>query len=138
MYQNPVLFPPISNREGWLQTVQVCDDDTGDLISLVDGNGNPIYQIYLDIVHGKGRSYDDSCPYYGGAENGAIISASLADYLSIVDTGTINIRIPMSVIRTLHGNRTYDVFLRLEDASNDDGRQLLIGRLPVAYGGPGL
>ncbi len=34
MYENPVLFPQISNRESWNQIVQIADDDTGDLIAL--------------------------------------------------------------------------------------------------------
>jgi hypothetical protein len=32
-------------------------------------------------------------------------------------------------------HRTYDVFLTIDPINEDDGRQLLIGRLPVFYGG---
>ena len=35
MYQNPVLLPQFSNREDFLLTMQVFDDDTFDLIDLV-------------------------------------------------------------------------------------------------------
>ena len=63
--------------------------------------------------------------------------ASLADYISIPDTGTIQIQIPYTVVQKLNGGKTYDVFLRLEDAVNADARQLLIGKLPVYHGGRG-
>jgi hypothetical protein len=54
--------------------------------------------------------------------------------LSIVDVGTIQIMVPKSVMQTLQP-RTYDVYLTIDPNGEDDGRQLLIGRLPVLYGG---
>jgi hypothetical protein len=47
----------------------------------------------------------------------------------------IDIQIPKSVMKTLHGRNSYDVYLTIEDTAGDDGRQLLIGRLPVFNGG---
>jgi hypothetical protein len=38
-------------------------------------------------------------------------------------------------MKTLHGRSTYDIYLTIEDTAGDDGRQLLIGRLPVFSGG---
>jgi hypothetical protein len=35
MYQNPVLFPQVTNREDFTQTVSLFDDDTGELLDLV-------------------------------------------------------------------------------------------------------
>lgn len=136
MYAQPVLFPAVSNRETWLQTVQIADDETGDLIALTDDNGVPLYAVYLDIMPERrlGSYGSDYSSFYDDC-GGASISASLNDYLSIPDTGTIQIQVPYTVMATLHGGRTYDVFLRLEDAANSDARQLLIGRLPVAFGG---
>lgn len=34
MYQNPVLFPEITNREDFVRTVSLFDDDTGEAIDL--------------------------------------------------------------------------------------------------------
>jgi len=51
-----------------------------------------------------------------------------------VDVGTIQIMVPKSVMQTLQP-RTYDVYLTIDPNGEDDGRQLLIGRLPVLYGG---
>lgn len=134
MYEQPVLFPPTSNRETWLQIVQIADDQTGDLISLTDDSGNPLYSVYLEITHsrrgGGGSSYYDEC-------GSPVISASLADYIAIVGTGTVQVQIPYTVMQSLSGGRTYDVYMRLEDAASADARQLLIGRLPVAHGGRG-
>lgn len=137
MYQNPTLFPAISNRESWLQTVQIVDDDTGDIISLLDGGGNPLYAIALEIIPAAPRGHvgygNFPSPWYDN-DCAPSVSASLADYITIVDVGTIQIQIPKSVIRSLSA-RTYDVFLTIDPNDADDGRQLLIGRLPIAYGG---
>ena len=146
MYENPVIFPQITNRESWLQSVQVSDDDTGDLISLLDDNGNALYAIALEIrrSHHGDSGYSGPSPYYDDAGCDAVIYANLAQgaapitagsYIAIVDTGVIDIQIPKSIMKTLHGRSTYDVYLTIEDTAGDDGRQLLIGRLPVFQGG---
>jgi hypothetical protein len=164
MYDFPTLFPAISNRETWLQTIQIADDNTGDLITLTDSSNNPLYQIYLEISpprhHGGGYGgyggYGPySSPYYGN-EGEPLIFASLADYISIIDVGTFQIQIPYTIMQKMRGGRTYDVYLRLEgstapgDFSLDfgvdfsigpgnlgDARQILIGKLPIAFGGRG-
>lgn len=136
MYQNPTLFREISNREGWLQIIQLADNDTGDLITLVDANNNPLYGLNIEITPAQPRAhltgygptpwYDDFCE--------PILSGSLADLISIVDVGTIQIMVPKSKMQGLRAS-TYDVYLTITDVASDDGRQLLIGRLPVLYGG---
>lgn len=140
MYENPVLFPQVSNRESWNPVIQIADDDTGDLIALTDSNNNPLYAITLSIepahmpgVWGGFGSAPGNFPYYD-FPNDPIIQATLANYISIVDTGTIQIAIPKSVMQTLRA-RTYDVFLTIDPVNADDGRQILIGKLPVLYGG---
>ena len=139
MYENPVLFPQITNRESWNQIVQIADDDTGDLIALTDANNNPLYAITLEIsparLPGGGGDFGGygSNPYYDSC-GGPIISATLADYIAILDTGTFEISIPKSIVQKLRA-RTYDVYLTIDPLNEDDGRQLLIGRLPVFYGG---
>lgn len=138
MYENPVLFPLISNQETWFQIIQICDDQNGDPIVLLDSSGNPLYAIYCEISpprdgresHGGGYSN----AYYGSYGE-PIIFASLADYITIPDVGTIQIQIPYTVMQTLRGTRTYNVYIRLVDEMSDDARQILIGRLPVAFGG---
>ena len=139
MYEQPINFPAISNRESWVQTVQFCDDETGDLITLTDGGGNPLYSIYLEISSGYrggrggspyGASYYDDC-------GGVIVQATLDNYISIIGIGTVQIQIPYTIMQGLNGNKTYSVFMRIEDAANQDARQVLIGSLPVAYGGRG-
>ncbi len=126
-----------------MQFVQICDDDTGDLISLIDGSGNPLYAVYLEISpprhNGSGYGsggYGSQSSYYTDYGE-PIIFASLADYITIPDVGTIQIQIPYTVMQTLRGGRTYNVYLRVEDTVNADARQILIGKLPVAHGGRG-
>lgn len=146
MYQTPVFFPQISNRESWVPTIQIYDDDTGDLIALVDGNGNALYAITLEIRPPRRHGYNgvSPSPYYDSCDGEPIIYATLAQgasaansggYIAIPDTGTITIQIPKSVMQTLRRTETYDVFLTLDDTANDDGRQILIGKLPVLWGG---
>lgn len=138
MYQNPVLFPEISNRESWLQIIQISDDDTGDLIALTDQNNNPLYALTLEISaagrhHGGGYGTGPT-PYYD-FDGEPVITGTLANYITIVATGTIQIFIPKSVMTSLRRTRTYDVFLTIDPNNADDGRQLLIGKLPVMFGG---
>lgn len=120
----------------------IADDDTGDAISLVDDNDVPLYALTLEIMpatpanHGNvsvGYGSPFPYPYYDYADV-PVISATLADYIAIVGMGALLINIPKSVMTKLCGN-TYDVFLTIEDVAEDDARQLLIGRLPVLFGG---
>lgn len=136
MYQNPTLFPAISNRQSWRQVVELADDDTGDLILLTDESGAALYAIALEITASNPTSHWQRSTYPSSYDGGCdpSISASLSDYISIVGTGTIQISIPKSVIATL-SPQTYDVFMTITDTAEDDARQILIGRLPVLYGG---
>lgn len=142
MYEFPVLFPAISNRESFVQTIQIADDETGDLITLTDNASppNPLYAIYLEISPprnrgGCGGAY--ASPYYYDYGISPLIMATLSNYITIIDVGTIQVQIPYTVMQTLRRTETYDVYLRLEDVANVDARQLLIGKLPVHFGGHG-
>jgi len=153
MYNYPVLFQEISNRETWFQIFQICDDQTGDLIILTDANGNALYGIYLEISPPRRGGAGDGCDgyygtngYYSGVEGEPIIFLSLSQgspanaagsSITIPDVGTIQVQIPYTVMQKLRGSRTFNVYLRLEDTANADARQLLIGKLPVAFGGHG-
>jgi hypothetical protein len=139
MYQNPTLFPQISNREAWLQIVEIADDDTGQPIALTDSLNNPLFSITLEITPARSQGHDcggyGPSSFYDDCGTTPLITGTLANYISIVDVGTFQIMIPKSVMQTLRGSRTYDVFLTIDPNGADDGRQLLIGRLPVLYGG---
>lgn len=138
MYQYPVLFRPVSNRESWNETVVISDDDTGDPITLTDNNNNSLYNITLEVLPQRGRggwTGEWGSPYYdSGSAGEPIVYATLANYITIVDVGTFQWSIPKSVMQTLR-SRTYDVYLTIDPINADDGRQLLIGRLPIAFGG---
>lgn len=139
MFQNPVLFDPISTRETWLIYRQFADAEDGSLIALTDGGGNALYDLTLEIMGDRSPVIPNDYGVPPFVDFGRpIIRATLDDYISIVDTNTIEIRIPKSVITTLCGPRTYDVYLTIADKDDaDDCRQGLIGRLPVLYGGRG-
>jgi hypothetical protein len=138
MDQNNVTFPQITNRESWNWTLAIYDDDTGDLVNLVDGNKNPLYAITVEISrmpneggHGYGGPID---PSYYDDWCGPEIVATLANYITIPDNGTIAVNIPKAVMSGLRA-KSYGVFMTLYDASTDTGRQIFIARLPVLYGG---
>jgi hypothetical protein len=146
MYNYPVLFPVISNRETWFQIIQIVDDQTGDSIALTDSNNNPLYGIFLEISppeDGHGGFGNFPVGYHGsnafstGFGSDPVIFASLENFITIPDVGTIQVQIPFSVMHKLRGTRTYNVYLRIVDFTNDDARQILIGKLPVAFGGRG-
>lgn len=136
MDQNPVLFPQVSNRESWAQIFTIVDDDTDQPITLTDSNNNPLYAITLEIdragPHGNTGGYGVN-PWYD-CGNQARILATLANYISILDVGVFQCVIPKSVMQTLRRG-TYNVYLTIDPNNEDDGRQLLIGRLPVLFGG---
>jgi hypothetical protein len=142
MYEYPISFPAVSNRETWFQIIQIVDDQTGDAIALTDSNNNPLYGIFLEISppeegHGGfGGGYASSNAFYG-VDGDAVIFASLENFITIPDVGTIQVQIPFSVMHKLRGPRTYNVYLRIVDFTNDDARQIFIGKLPVAHGGRG-
>ena len=124
-----------------MQIIQIFDDQTGDLISLTDASGNPLYAIYCEISpprHGGAGGWPSAYSYAWYDNDGQpLILASLADYITIPDTGTIQVQIPYTVMQTLRGSKTYNVYVRLEDVANADARQILIGKLPVFFGGHG-
>ena len=142
MYDNPIVFRPVTNREAWHQIIQIADDETGDLISLTDANGNPLFGIYLEISpscyrgsYSQSPTSSDTSSDYSSDFGATIITSSYSGYVSIIGTGTIEIQVPYSIMQSLCGGRTYDVYMRLVDAVNDDARQLFVGKLPVAHGG---
>lgn len=142
MYQNPVLFPQISTRETWLQTVQIADDDTGDLIALTDGAagaGNPVVAIAVEMQRAApmpaALNFGSGIYYDGPYDSAPILSASIGNGVTIVDTGVFQIRFTKTQMQTLTPG-TYDLFCTVASVSDlDDCRQLFLGRLPVFYGG---
>jgi len=137
---NPTLFPAISNRETWQQVILLSDGDTGDAIELTDaanGSGNPLYGVNLEIAPAReprGGMGIGISPFYDDWDS-PVITGSLSNYITIIGAGVIQIVIPKSIMQSLRATQTYDVFLTLTTNGEDDGRQLLIGRLPVFYGG---
>lgn len=87
--------------------------------------------------HRAGYNGQYSSNYYGNGSGEPRILATLSNYLSIPDVGTIQVQIPYTVMQTLRRSETYEVYMRLEDVANQDARQILIGKLPVHFGGHG-
>ena len=83
--------------------------------------------------------YDFGTP----SDTGPILAASLADYISIIDVGVIQIEIPESIFKSVLDapynavsgsfTRTLAACITMTDSVHT--RQLYRGRLPVLYGG---
>jgi len=73
---------------------------------------------------------------FGIAEQAPILQASLANgEITVIDMGTLQIRIPESIFRTLRSG-TYGMSMTGTDGF--DTRQFFIGRLPVIWGGASI
>jgi hypothetical protein len=95
--------------------------------------------IQLEIRRAKGPGYnrDGYGPYatVGEYDWGApILTASIGNGISIVDTGIFQVYFSETSMRSL-GPGMHSVAATLTSADGIDTRQLFLGRLPVAYGG---
>ncbi len=131
---NPVLFPQVSNRESWPQTVQLRDADTGELIALTDDDDDPLYSIALEIIPANRTRYSDGYSQRYEGDYSPTLSASLGNGIEIVGIGTIDINLTKPQMQTLRA-ATYDVYLVRTTLDGLEARQILIGRLPVLFGG---
>lgn len=128
---NPLLFPAITNRESWTQTMSINDADTGDPVDL----SAVTFQLEVRRFRhghgggGYGTSYSAVGEYDGGG--GPVITASLGDGITVIDLGVFQVYLPESKIRSLPPD-TYSVACTISDG--DDTRQLFLGRLPVLAG----
>lgn len=68
----------------------------------------------------------------GTDEGTPVISAALGNYLSVIDIGRVQIRIPEATIKTLR-HRTYRAAMTMFDGY--DTRQLFVGKQPIIGGG---
>ena len=83
--------------------------------------------------------YDFGTP----SDTGPILAASLADYISIIDVGVIQIEIPESIFKgvldapyhAVSGSFTRTLMASMTMTDSVHTRQLYRGRLPVMYGG---
>jgi len=114
---------------------------SGYVTSYASTTGALVCQIGMtfqfEIRGQRHHRFDDYSPFFnigGGSPLGPapLISASLGNGLSIVDSGYLLVNIPEATMRRLH-NATYLASLTMTDSVNT--RQVFIGKLPVLYGG---
>ena|ERR1017187_5874913 len=130
MYQNPSLFPAITNRESWSPQFTLYDDETGDLLDLT----NLTFQ--LEVRNLRRRDYDASGygPSYGYGTadyQTPILTASLGNGITVTGPGTFEVFFSETQMSTLSPD-TYSVACTVNDGTNV--RQLFLGRLPVLDG----
>lgn len=105
-------FDPASTRADWTCIVSFIDDDTGEALDISNA------AILVEVRD----------PQSGAT----VISTSTANSgVSIVGTGTFQIAVPASVMRTLRPD-TYEIGATY--TLNDAVRQFVIGLLPVMDG----
>ncbi len=111
MYQG--TLNPRSNRAGWTFTVEVKDQQTGDLIDLSDAD------ITFDV-----RDKDsDTVKLSATVDN---------DLITIVDTGHFQVSFTDTNMRTLCA-KTYEVGCIISNADSEP-QQLIVASLPIIDG----
>ncbi len=126
-----ITFPePFSNRaDFFLPSLGLFDDDTGDQIDLV-----ALGVTFQFEIRKERPSTDGYVPWFVyGVDEGPLITASLGNGISIVDTGIIQILILEAQFRDL----TPGTYLAALTAADNQGntRQIFIAKVPVLYGG---
>lgn len=124
---------------------------TGYVTSYTSGSGAIVCQFGLtyqfeirgETPNNTGAGYIAWYDFGTPDDQGPILQATLANYISIIDIGAVQITIPESVFKTLldvpynsQSNtyaRTFLACMTMTDSINT--RQLFVGRLPVLYGG---
>jgi len=114
----------------------------GYVTSYAPATGKLVAQIgsaFQFEIRGHDHQGDGYCDGYGSSSfigtddfSQPILAAQLGNGISVVDLGRVQVRIPVSSFATLR-HKTYRVGLTIFDGA--DTRQLLIGKLPVLYGG---
>lgn len=129
------LFPPVSTRETFIQTVSLNDEDTGDVIALVDDDDDPVVTIKVELQLAGPRPLGPRYPYYDDPLTTPELSASIGSGITIMDDNTFEIRFTKTQMASLMPG-TYDLYCTIADADNPDNcRTLILGRVPVLYGG---
>lgn len=101
------------------------------------------FEIRGETPNNTGSGYIAWYDFGTPDDQGPILQATLANYISIIDIGIVQINIPESVFKTIlnvpynsQSNtyaRTFLASMTLTDSINT--RQIFVGRLPVLYGG---
>ncbi|HEX2653568.1 MAG TPA: hypothetical protein VHN11_07955 [Xanthobacteraceae bacterium] len=106
------ILDPVSNREDWVQLIEVMDEDTGESIDI---SGASIVVEVRDPISDR-----------------IVISATTANgAIGIIDTGAFQISIGKSLLRCLPA-KNYEIGATI--TINDETRQLILGTLPIADG----
>jgi hypothetical protein len=137
VYQNPVLFPQLTNRESWTLPVQINDEDTDDPIALADDEGNPLVSIQFEVRrtghHHVSSGYGSSFYDWGVGNEGPALKASIGNGITLLDTGVFQVYFSETQMRCLRRG-TYEVGCTLASLDGVDVRQLFRGRLPILDG----
>lgn len=109
MYQYPVQFPQVTNREDWLQTIAIFDDDTGQPV-LMDGTSVPGGQAFTSaswivtdgaIVTASNTSI--TIPVYPIGNQLSALSLTVGLNLGILSGDPITIKDAVSGLNTMMG-----------------------------------
>src|SRR5262249_13802658 len=125
MAANQILLPPVTNREQFKQVVQLYDRDEDELIDIVDDDDEPLYDIVVEMSPANPSvSRDPRWPLDTLCNTSPVLTATLDDGVSIIDTGTIEFAFGKSQMATLAAG-VYDIFMVLTSVSDaDEARQI--------------
>lgn len=133
MYQNPTLFPAVTNRENWTLDVTLSDDDTGDAFDLTGATITlEVRRATESAGYGGGYGGYGRSEWDGGCYGSPRLTASIGSGITVTGTGVFRVDFTPTQMRSLSPG-TYDVGCVI--TRSGDARQLFLGRLPVLFGG---
>ena len=135
MWQNPALFPAVTNRESVALSFSLYDDDTGELLDLTGMTF--AFEVRRPIPGMGGVIGGGYSPYHdiGNYDNqGPVLSLSLGSGITVPSTGVVQVDITAAQMRVLVPS-VYEVGFTVTSEDGLDTRQILLGKLPVLFGG---
>ena len=125
-----VNFPETSNVSDWIGTVQLNDDDTGDLIDLT--GCTVTFMVVPQTARGSGTGGGGGWPNIYSTQTTPVLVASTTNgKITLPSTGIIQWTFRASEMAALPGG-FYECGLRI--FKSPDTTQILLGQLPIING----
>lgn len=124
-----VNFPETSNAADWIGTVQLNDDDTGDLIDLT--GCTVTFMVVPQTARGSGTGGGGWPNVYGNFGTPVLTASTANGKITLPSTGIIQWTFRASEMAGLQAG-FYEAGLRIE--KSPDTTQILIGQVPIING----
>lgn len=125
-----VNFPETSNSADWIGTVQLNDDEDGELIDLT--GCTVTLMVVPQTTRGSGTGGQSGWPNINYQTNTAVLTASTTNgKITLPSVGIIQWTFRASEMETIPAG-FYEVGMRIE--KSPDTTQIILGQLPIVNG----